>query len=55
MSAGDDLLQQATDVRTDAVRHLTALAGDASMCAMGLDTGLPVEISRRQASSSAFM
>ncbi|MGA7688241.1 MAG: hypothetical protein WCA29_03320 [Jiangellales bacterium] len=35
MSAGDDLLRTATDVRADAVRHLTALAGNASMCAIG--------------------
>jgi hypothetical protein len=30
-----DLLARATDVRADAVRHLTLLAGDASMCAIG--------------------
>ena len=35
MSTADELLQRATEVRADAVRHLTALAGDASMCAIG--------------------
>jgi hypothetical protein len=30
-----DLLERATDLRADATRHLTALAGDASMCAIG--------------------
>lgn len=31
----DDLLSRATELRLDAVRHLTLLAGDASMCAIG--------------------
>ena len=31
----DDLLARATALRQDAVRHLTLLAGDASMCAIG--------------------
>lgn len=35
MTVADDLFQRATEVRADAVRHLTALAGDASMCAIG--------------------
>lgn len=35
MSPTDDLLERATEVRADAVRHLTALAGNASMCAIG--------------------
>lgn len=35
MTASRDRLARATDVRADAVRHLTALAGDASMCAIG--------------------
>lgn len=29
------LFVRATEIRADAVRHLTALAGDASMCAIG--------------------
>ena len=33
--AGMSLLDVATEVRLDATRHLTALAGDASMCAIG--------------------
>ena len=33
--AAADLLERATDVRLDATKHLTALAGDASMCAIG--------------------
>ena len=35
MSTAEELFQRATEVRADAVRHLTALAGDASMCAIG--------------------
>jgi len=35
MSGAPDMLERAVEVRTDAVRHLTALAGDASMCAIG--------------------
>ena len=34
-TASDVLLERATDVRMDATKHLTALAGDASMCAIG--------------------
>jgi hypothetical protein len=30
-----DLLARAVEVRTDAMAHLTALAGNASMCAIG--------------------
>jgi hypothetical protein len=33
--AGLNLFELATEVRMDATRHLTALAGDASMCAIG--------------------
>ena len=33
--AAAEVAQRATDVRADAVRHLTVLAGDASMCAIG--------------------
>jgi len=35
VSTAEELFQRATDVRADAVSHLTALAGDASMCAIG--------------------
>lgn len=35
MTVDRDDYARATDVRADAVRHLTALAGDASMCAIG--------------------
>jgi len=34
-SPADSLLERATQVRADAVHHLTLLAGDASMCAIG--------------------
>lgn len=33
--SGAELLERATAVRLDAVEHLTRLAGDASMCAIG--------------------
>lgn len=35
MTVDQHAYARATDVRADAVRHLTALAGDASMCAIG--------------------
>lgn len=35
MTRGPDPLARANDVRADALAHLTALAGDASMCAIG--------------------
>jgi hypothetical protein len=35
MSPEPGLVDRATEVRADAVKHLTALAGDASMCAIG--------------------
>ena len=34
-TAPSGLLERATEVRADATRHLTSLAGDASMCAIG--------------------
>lgn len=35
MSSQPGLVERATEVRADAVKHLTALAGNASMCAIG--------------------